>query len=225
MTDRQTRCFNWFLHFRSSSSILGAPADDGSRCVQILFARGKVQVKKAPAEKLNFDSIRLRRWHPQGGAAPTHWRGTIREALHLEGRHRHLLSIFSNITAMPRPRSVTQAVIAIWFTIGLDFLVTNIECFDGTMSSGQFALNLISCLLYGLLTNRISAGNNLARHVYAILIAVEVAALSAFGLDDATGLEAAVSYVSIPLEFWIMLALFRADGNPWFQKGSQAGRK
>ena len=86
-------------------------------------------------------------------------------------------------------------------------------------------LNLISCFFYGLLVNRISVGNNLARYVYAILIAIEVAALLAFGLDDATGLEAAVSYVSIPLEFWIMFTLFRADSNPWFQKVRQAGRK
>jgi len=43
---------------------------------------------------------------------------------------------------------------------------------------------LISCFLYGLLTNRISVGNNLARHAYAILIAIEVAALFAFGLDN-----------------------------------------
>ncbi len=124
-----------------------------------------------------------------------------------------------------RPRSVTHAVIAIWFTIALDFIVTNIEGFGDTMSSGQFMLNLISCSLYGLLTNRISAGNNLARHAYSILIAIEVAALFAFGLDDATGLEAAVSYVSIPLEFWIMFTLFRAESNPWFQKVPQAGRK
>lgn len=126
---------------------------------------------------------------------------------------------------MQRPRSVTSAVVAIWFTIALDFLVTNIEGLDGTMPSGQFMLNLISCFFYGLLVNRISVGNNLARYVYAILIAIEVAALLAFGLDDATGLEAAVSYVSIPLEFWIMFTLFRADSNPWFQKVRQAGRK
>ena len=126
---------------------------------------------------------------------------------------------------MQRPRSVTSAVVAIWFTIALDFLVTNIEGLDGTMPSGQFMLNLISCFFYGLLVNRISVGNNLARYVYAILIAIEVAALLAFGLDDATGLEAAVSYVSIPLEFWIMFTLFRANSNPWFQKVRQAGRK
>ena len=93
------------------------------------------------------------------------------------------------------------------------------------MSSDQFMLNLISCCFYGLLTNRIAVGNNLARHVYAILIAIEVAALFAFGLNDATGLEAAVSYVSIPLEFWIMFTLFRADNNPWFHKVRHAGRK
>ena len=126
---------------------------------------------------------------------------------------------------MQRPRSVTQAVIAIWFTIALDFLVTNIEGFGDAMSAGQFMLNLISCILYGLLTNRISVGNNLARHAYAILIAIEVAALFAFGLDDATGLEAAASYISIPLQVWIMFALFRADSNPWFLKVSQVGPK
>ena len=138
---------------------------------------------------------------------------------------RTLVILFTNITAMQSPRSVTSAVVAIWFTIALDFLVTNIEGLDGTMPSGQFMLNLISCFFYGLLVNRISVGNNLARYVYAILIAIEVAALLAFGLDDATGLEAAVSYVSIPLEFWIMFTLFRANSNPWFQKVRQAGRK
>lgn len=126
---------------------------------------------------------------------------------------------------MPKPRSVTQAVIAIWVTIGLDFLVATIEGSTGAMSSGQLMLNLISCLLYGLLTNRISAGNNLARYVYAVLVAIEVAALFAFGLDDATGLEALVSYVSIPLEAWIMFMLFRADSAPWFVKSRVARRQ
>jgi len=126
---------------------------------------------------------------------------------------------------MPKPRSVTQAVIAIWVTIGLDFLVATIEGSTGAMSSGQLMLNLISCLLYGLLTNRISAGNNLARYVYAVLVAIEVAALLAFGLDGATELEGAVAYISPPIEGWIMFMLFRAESTPWFVKPRAVGPK
>lgn len=125
--------------------------------------------------------------------------------------------------SIPKPRAVTQAVIAIWVTIGVDFLVATIEGSTGAMSSGQLMLNLISCLLYGLLTNRISAGNNLARHVYAVLVAIEVAALLAFGLDGATELEAAVAYISPPIEAWIMFLLFRAQSAPWFVKRKDAG--
>lgn len=101
--------------------------------------------------------------------------------------------------------------------------MATIEGSTGAMSSGQLMLNLISCLLYGLLTNRISAGNNLARHVYAVLVAIEVAALLAFGLDGATELEAAVAYISPPIEAWIMFLLFRAQSAPWFVKRKDAG--
>jgi hypothetical protein len=95
-----------------------------------------------------------------------------------------------------KPRSVSQAVIAIWVTIALDALVITIEGSTGVMTPDVLLLNSMSCVFYGLLANRIAAGNNFARHVYAILVAVEVAALLALGLDGATELEATVASIS-----------------------------
>jgi hypothetical protein len=54
---------------------------------------------------------------------------------------------------------------------------------------------------------------------------VEVAALLAFGLDGATELEAAVAYISSPIEAWVMFMLFRAENTPWFVKRVRTGRK
>ena len=110
-------------------------------------------------------------------------------------------------------------------TIALDALVIVIEGYSGAMAADVLLLNSLSCVFYGLLANRISAGNNLARHVYALLVAVEVAALLAFGLDGATELESAVAYISPPIEAWIMYMLFRAESTPWFQQRRVAGRK
>ena len=126
---------------------------------------------------------------------------------------------------MTKPRSVSQAVIAIGVTIALDALVIVIEGYSGAMAADVLLLNSLSCVFYGLLANRISAGNNLARHVYALLVAVEVAALLAFGLDGATELESAVAYISPPIEAWIMYMLFRAESTPWFQQRRVARRK
>lgn len=126
---------------------------------------------------------------------------------------------------MPKPRSVRQAVIAIWVTIALDVMVITIEGNTGAMASYVLLLNGISCIFYGLIANRISAGNNFARHVYAILVAIEVAALFAFGLDGATELEAAVAYISPPIEAWVMFMLFRAESTPWFVKRVVVGSK
>ena len=126
---------------------------------------------------------------------------------------------------MPKPRSVQQAVLAIWLTIAMDALVIAFEGDSGAMASDVVLLNSLSCIFYGLIANRISAGNNFARYVYAFLVAIEVASLFAFGLDGATDLEAAVAYISPPIEAWIMFMLFRAESTPWFVKSRVAGRK
>jgi hypothetical protein len=126
---------------------------------------------------------------------------------------------------MQKPRSVTQAVIAIWVTIALDVLVLTIEGSTGAMATDVLLLNSASSVFYGLIANRISAGNNFARHVYAILAAVEVAALFAFGLDSATELETASACISPPIEAWVMFMLFRAESTPWFVKPAASGRK
>ena len=96
---------------------------------------------------------------------------------------------------MPKPRSVSRAVIAIWLTIALDVLVLTIEGSTGAMVADALLLNGMSCVFYGVIAHGISVGNNFARHVYAFLVAIEVAALLAFGLDGATELEAAVAYI------------------------------
>ena len=110
-------------------------------------------------------------------------------------------------------------------TIALDAMVVAVEAFTGAMPSDVLLLNGLSCVFYGLIANKISAGNNFARHVYALLVAIEVAALLAFGLDGATALESAAACISPPVEAWIMFMLFRAESAPWFHKRSAAGRK
>lgn len=117
---------------------------------------------------------------------------------------------------MPKPLSVIQAVFAIWGTLALDFFVTIFESLAGAMTSDQLVGNFVSLVLFGLLSLKIFNGKNWACHVYAVLIAVEVAALCAFGMDDATGLESFVSFVSIPIEGWVLFMLFRSDSAQWF---------
>jgi len=63
--------------------------------------------------------------------------------------------------------------------------------------------NVVLLPLYVLVTIKIAAGRNWARLTYAFLVALECAVL--------------VTYLTLPLELWILWRLFGAQSNAWFK--------
>ena len=76
---------------------------------------------------------------------------------------------------------------------------------------------------YVLVTIKISAGRNWARLSYAFLVALECAALAAFGLDQATDLDTVATYLTLPVEFWVLYKLFDSVADAWFA-ASKSGK-
>jgi hypothetical protein len=115
---------------------------------------------------------------------------------------------------MTRPKSVENAVQAIWVTNVASALV--IFANFGQASVDSLFVNGLFLLVYAIVTVRISAGRNRARLLYAFLVAIEVAMLMAFGLSEASELEIVLTYFSLPLEAWILIRLFGSESEKWF---------
>ena len=117
---------------------------------------------------------------------------------------------------MQRPQFINTAIQLIWFTIGID-IVAMVASYDGTVANTEsLTFNGVMLLLYAFATVQISIGKNWARRFYAFLIAMEFALVAAFGLSDASELEVVVTYLTLPLELWILFRLFGADADEWF---------
>jgi len=117
---------------------------------------------------------------------------------------------------MQRPKLVSVAVQLIWLTIAID-AVMMVVSFDGTPANADaLTFNGVMLLFYALVTAKIAAGRNWARHSYAFLVVMEFALVAAFGLSDASELEEVVTYMTLPLELWILYRLFNAEADAWF---------
>ena len=114
----------------------------------------------------------------------------------------------------PRPKSVEIAIRAIWVTNVATALVMLANYDEASMDT--LVINGQLLLVYVIVTLRISAGSHRARLVYAFLVALEVAILLAFGLSEATDLELLLTYLTLPLEAWILVKLFGAESDKWF---------
>lgn len=118
---------------------------------------------------------------------------------------------------MTRPVSVSHAVQVIWATNVASALLLAIN-FDGSDSGvDSLVFNGLMLLLYVWVTVRIGQGRQWARLSYAGLVALECAIVAAFGLEQATELEALITYLTLPLELWALYKLFGADADAWFK--------
>ena len=120
---------------------------------------------------------------------------------------------------MPRPPSITLAVQAIWLTNAVSALLIIANSDAADASTDGLVFNCMLLGLYVLVTVKIGAGRNWARLSYAFLVALECAALAAFGLDQASDWEAVATYLTLPLEFWVLYKLFDAIADAWFAAG------
>ncbi len=81
--------------------------------------------------------------------------------------------------SQPRPKSVENAVLAMWVTNAASALVIGANSDQATVD--LLVINGLLLSVYVIVTLRIAAGSHLARLVYAFLVALEVASLLAFG--------------------------------------------
>jgi len=117
---------------------------------------------------------------------------------------------------MQRPKLVSVAIQLIWLTIAIDAVMMAVG-FDGTPANADaLTFNGVMLLFYAVVTAKIAAGRNWARHSYAFLVVTELALVAAFGLSDASELEELVTYTTLPLELWILYRLFNAQADAWF---------
>jgi hypothetical protein len=128
---------------------------------------------------------------------------------------------FDKLGRMQRPQFISTAIQLIWLTIAID-AVMMVVSYDGTSANADsLTFNGAILLFYAVVTVQISAGRNWARRSYAFLMAMELALVAAFGLSDASELEELVTYLTLPLEIWVLYRLFCAEADAWFKAMSK----
>jgi hypothetical protein len=120
-----------------------------------------------------------------------------------------------NATIEEKPRSVAQAVLLIWLTLAAS--ATALVFADENANADALVFNFAILCFYALVNFMIARRRHWARLVYSVLIALEVALLLAFGLEDASDLDVLVTCFTFPLEVWSLVLLFGASADQWFK--------
>jgi hypothetical protein len=113
------------------------------------------------------------------------------------------------------PPSVTIATQLIWLTLAANALLMAVDYYD--TSSDALVFNMVVMVFNGVVAVNIAGCKNWARVAYSVLVALDVALILALGLDQASDLEAIVSYLSLAIEIWILIMLFGAEADLWFR--------
>lgn len=113
------------------------------------------------------------------------------------------------------PPGVSNAIQLIWVTLVVNAVMSALDFDDA--SSEAIALNTILLAFSGFVTIKIAEGKNWARIAYSALVALDIALIFAFGMDEATDLEAYVSVILLAIEGWILIRLFNAEADQWFK--------
>lgn len=119
---------------------------------------------------------------------------------------------------MNKPTSVSNAVLAIWVTLGISLLSSAASRALGQSTSGEFFWALFVYGLVAIFPYKMGLGRNWARYVYAVLMVLTVAIMLAGETDNASKIEILVSWVLLPVEGWILFSLFKPDSGAWFEQ-------
>ena len=112
------------------------------------------------------------------------------------------------------PRNIVVAIQLIWLTIVVNVFMMAVD-FDDT-GIDAMVLNSLLLVINAFVVIKITARKNWSRIVYAFLVALDVALILAFGLDEVTDLDILVTYVLLALECWALVNLFGAEADRWF---------
>jgi hypothetical protein len=114
------------------------------------------------------------------------------------------------------PKNINQAVIAIWFTLGISAIAALIDKQIGAIDSGKFVFYLV---LYGIcciFPYKISKSSNPTRYVFAILTVIGYLFLLGGETKDMTKLDIVLEVLLAPVYGFIFFRLFSSEGNNWF---------
>ena len=67
------------------------------------------------------------------------------------------------------PKNINQAIIAIWFTLGISAVIAVLNKQIGTISSDTFMFNLVTYGILCIIPYKISKGSNPARYFLPFL--------------------------------------------------------
>jgi len=118
---------------------------------------------------------------------------------------------------MSKPVSVSNALLAIWVTLGISVLSAVAGRATGQLSSGEFFGSLFVYGLCAVLPYKIGLGRNWARYFYAIFMGLSIAALLAGERVGLTKIDMIISWVLLPVEAWIIYSLFKRESGEWFE--------
>jgi hypothetical protein len=89
--------------------------------------------------------------------------------------------------------------------------------FEDTGSDAMI-FNSLLLVINAFVVINIASRKNWSRIVYAFLVALDVALILAFGLDEATDLDILVTYLLVALECWALVHLYGAEADSWFKQ-------
>jgi hypothetical protein len=118
---------------------------------------------------------------------------------------------------MNKPTSVSNAILAIWVTLGISVISTVVSRVTGQITSAVFFGTLLLYGLYAVLPYKISVGRNWARYFYVVNAVLTVAVMLAGEYEGASKLDIIVSWFLLPVEAWIVFSLFRGTSTAWFE--------
>ena len=119
---------------------------------------------------------------------------------------------------MNLPKSVNQAVIAIWTTLLISAITAAINKQIGVINSSEFALYLVLYGILCILPYKISRRSNPTRHVYAVISVISFMLMLGGQGKDISKLDLVVSYLMTPVEIFILYRLFSGEANGWFSQ-------
>lgn len=118
---------------------------------------------------------------------------------------------------MNKPTSVSDAVLAIWVTLGISVLSTVASRIVGQISPGDFFGTLFAYCLCAILPYKIGLGRNWARYFYTILMVLTAAVMLAGETSGMAKIDVVVSWFLLPVEGWIVFHLFKRESGDWFE--------
>lgn len=115
-----------------------------------------------------------------------------------------------------QPKSVKQAVFALWISIGVTLLLWISNYSVGIMDQREFMSALVILGLFCVLPFQIMQRNNFARKVCIVLTLFSLMIMFLGGYEHLTNLEYVVSLTMLPVDLFIVYQLLTPSASNWF---------